>query len=300
MKFKTRTEKFTEPVTIDGKTHNIERTREFRVPDASRDWDATLDRLIGIGTGAVVFGAMAWSVVSIGSLLSALAPMWLAYTIAIVFDLAWVLAMGMERQLRFEPAKQRIPKIAGWVLLAVSISVIFLHGIRVADVWVAVAGSVIAALAKTLWTMRMWSTTRKLGEKTQAWLVAELDEVDATLAVTIARRKIARTRAKANSEQLALEVNRPSEHREQRTSTTEQPARPVLVQPSNSFSTGNEQRAGTPSMAELARELLVGGTSRDDTVASILRALPNAKLDSVKAEVRRQAKKLDEGTGQYL
>lgn len=297
MKFKTRTERYTEPVTIDGKTHNIERTREFRVPDVPRDWDATLDKAIGFGVVLVVVGALAWSVVSIGSLLSALAPVWLAFLIAGVFDLAWVLAMGMERQLRFEPAKQRVPKIVGWVLLAVSISVIFLHGIRVADLWVALAGSVIAALAKTLWTMRMWSTTRKLSAKAQGWLVAELDEVEATLAVTIAQRKIARTRSRADAELRALGAEQPAEHER---AAREQPARPVLVQPSTSVLTGHEQRAGTPSMAELAREQLVGGASRDDVVASILRALPDAKPESVKAEVRRQTRKLDEGTGQYL
>ncbi|WP_060176892.1 hypothetical protein [Streptomyces sp. IMTB 1903] len=84
---------------------------------------------------------------------------------------------------------------------------------------------------------------------------------------------------------------------------TEQAARPVLARPEQPASTppttGHEQRAGAPSMAELAREQLASGTSRPDVVASILQALPDANPDSVKAEVRRQAKKL-EGVGQYL
>ncbi|PWK67189.1 hypothetical protein BCL76_10994 [Streptomyces sp. CG 926] len=92
------------------------------------------------------------------------------------------------------------------------------------------------------------------------------------------------------------------EHPEQ-PSTHPEHARPVLARPEQQASTpllaGDEQRAATPSMAELAREQLASGTSRPDVVASILQAMPNAKPESVKAEVRRQAKKL-EGTGQYL
>lgn len=204
MKFKTKTETFTEPVTIDGKTHTIERTREFRVPDAPPDWDELRSRAGALGTGLVVVGALAWSVVSIGSLLSALAPTWLAYTIAAVFDLAWILAMNTEHELRFEPAKQRVPKRFGWALLGVSVAVIFVHGLQVADVVVAVAGSVIAILAKLLWNMRVWATTRELGETTRGWLNAELDEAHAALAITTQRRKIARVRARAGAELRAL------------------------------------------------------------------------------------------------
>ena len=54
-------------------------------------------------------------------------------------------------------------------------------------------------------------------------------------------------------------------------------------------------------MAELAREQLASGASKADVVASILQAVPTAKPDSVKAEVRRQARKLEQdSTGQYL
>lgn len=205
MKFRTRTEPFTEDVTIDGKTHKVERTREFRVPDAPRDWDQIRSRAGAVGTGLVVVGALAWSVVSIGSLLSALAPTWLAYTIAAVFDLAWILAMNLEHELRFEPAKQHVPKLFGWALLAVSVAVIFVHGLQVADVVVALAGSTIAVLAKLLWNMRVWATTRELGEATRGWLNADMDEAHATLAMITQRRKIALVRARADAALRALD-----------------------------------------------------------------------------------------------
>lgn len=308
MKFRTRTEPFTEDVTIDGKTHKVERTREFRVPDAPRDWDQIRSWAGAVGTGLVVVGALAWSVVSIGSLLSALAPTWLAYTIAAVFDLAWILAMNLEHELRFEPAKQRVPKLFGWALLAVSVAVIFVHGLQVADVVVAIAGSTIAVLAKLLWNMRVWATTRELGEATRGWLNADMDEAHATLAMITQRRKIALVRARADAALRALGAEHPTEHRaEQLASTPEQPARPLLVQPSTTSTqpssgvlTGREQRASTPSIAEQAREQLRAGASRDDVVASILRARPDAKPDVVKAEVRRQLKKLNDGTGLYI
>ncbi|KOU97416.1 hypothetical protein ADK91_32820 [Streptomyces sp. XY511] len=96
------------------------------------------------------------------------------------------------------------------------------------------------------------------------------------------------------------------EHPEQpstRAEHPEQPAHPVLARPEQQASTppptGREQRAATPSMADLAREQLASGASRPDVVASILQAMPTAKPESVKAEVRRQAKKL-ESVGPYL
>ncbi|MFD9118850.1 hypothetical protein [Streptomyces bottropensis] len=102
-------------------------------------------------------------------------------------------------------------------------------------------------------------------------------------------------------EQASTEAEQPSTHVEH----TEQGARPVLVkteQPTSTpLLTGHEHPSTAPSMAELAREQLATGTSRPDVVANILQAIPTAKPDSVKAEVRRQAKKLEQdGTGQYL
>ncbi|MEU6114902.1 GIY-YIG nuclease family protein [Streptomyces sp. NPDC047117] len=56
--------------------------------------------------------------------------------------------------------------------------------------------------------------------------------------------------------------------------------------------TGHEQRS---SLAELAREQLASGASKEEAADQILKVLPTAKPESVKAEVRRQARKLPGG-----
>ncbi len=190
MRSRTRTEKYVEYVEVGGESRPVELTRQVPVEAEPRDWDRLRERGGMVATGLVVVGALAWSVASIGSLLSALGPVWLAYTVAVVFDLAWVLAMNLEHELRFEPRKQRVPKVFGWVLLAVSVSVIFLHGIQAASWAVALSGSVIAILAKLLWNMRVWAKSRKLGDKTQGWLNSKLDDIHAEHAVAVAKRKI--------------------------------------------------------------------------------------------------------------
>lgn len=189
-------------VTVGDTTRTVEIPGE--TTHAPADWDRARQTGATAGTGVVVAGALAWSVYAIGSLLSDLAPPALAYAIAAVFDLAWILCMGYEYELRFTPSRQRAPRVLGWVLLAVSVATIFVHGLYVADAVVALAGSVIAVLAKVLWHMRVHVGRRELSPAVQAWVDAELDDAAAVLLVVGARRRAARAQAKAREEVAAL------------------------------------------------------------------------------------------------
>ncbi|MEU1733335.1 hypothetical protein [Streptosporangium sp. NPDC020145] len=284
----------TKPHTINGKTYNVP-------VDEPLDLDALADRVIVGITGFVLVGAVTWSTLSIGELLSPLTFTWTAYLVAAVFDLLWVAFMLLEFRNRFDAKKRRLPMWGGWLALLVSMAAVFAHGLQVAGVVVAIFGAVISLMAKSLWAMTMAIHTRKLSREDARWLAQARDEqyMRRAIAVTSVEMVRAEQRVQAIQARTSTPEQLASSEHEQ-PSTPEQPARPLLAQPSSSVLTGHEQRAGTPSIAEQARELLASGASRDDVVASILRALPDAKPESVKAEVRRQAKKLDEGTGLYL
>lgn len=300
-----RTESYVEPYTVNGVTRDVTKFRTVREPV---DLDAIADKAIVGITVFVLLGAVTWSTISIGELLSPLTFTWTAYLVAAVFDLLWVAFMLLEFRNRFDVKKRHLPMWGGWLALAGSMAAVFTHGLQVAGVVVAIFGAAISFLAKSLWAMTMAIHTRKLSPEAAQWIAQTMDEQYVRRASAV--MSVGMIRAEQHVQAIRARTSTPeqptsSEH--EQPSTPEQPARPLLVPvraaergPSTSVLTGHEQRAGTPSMAEMARELLVGGASRDDVVASILQALPDAKPDSVKAEVRRQLRKLDEGTGQYL
>jgi len=308
------------PKTINGKTHNVEEKYTEDVPQLPRDMDASIIKVVTRAVCVVIVGAITWSTVSIGALLSEAAPAWAAYLVAGVFDLAWVVCMAVEWLARFDPQRAKTPKVAGWVALAVSMSAIFAHGWMAASWVVGATGALVSALAKGLWFVVMKFHAVELDPSTKAWVEAERSEVNGQRALFAVQRQLNRSRQAMADEEVALRFGRPTlevEQAEQPASTpseqpssTEQPARPVLVQteqhPSTPRLTGHEQpstplagMSTAPSMAELARELLAQGASKEVAAARIMAAVPNAKPDSVKAEVRRQLRKLEQGGG-YL
>ncbi|MFM9620826.1 protein transporter Sec31 [Streptomyces turgidiscabies] len=296
------------PHVINGKAHQVKERYDVEVPVPPKDWDSIVLNAVMAATCLVVVGAVAWSTVSIGDLLSQAAPTWVSYLVAGVFDLAWITCMATEWLSRYDTNKAKLPKVAGWFALAVSMGAIFTHGNLAGSFWVGVFGAVVSALAKGMWLVVMRHTAKDLDGKARQWVEAETAEVNAQLAMAAVTRQLNRTRARAADELAA--IGQPStlvveraEH--EQAEHTEQAARPVLAKVEQPTSTppltGHEHPSTTPSMAELAREQLASGASRPDVVASILQAIPTAKPDSVKAEVRRQAKKLEQdGTGQYL
>ncbi|MFI5640318.1 protein transporter Sec31 [Streptomyces goshikiensis] len=301
---KTRSKQRTRlvPHVINGKEHEVKEQYEVEFPVLPKDWDDLVLKAVLATTCAVIVGAVAWSTVSIGDLLSQAAPTWVSYLVAGVFDLAWIICMATEWLSRYDPRKAKLPRAAGWVALAISMGAIFTHGNVAGSVWVGVFGAVVSALAKGMWLVVMRHTARDLDGKARQWVEAETAEVNAQLAMITVTRQLNRTRARAADELAAL--GQPSTLVVERAAPStehEHPehARPVLARPEQQASTppltGHEHPSTAPSMAELAREQLASGTSRPDVVASILQAMPDAKKESVQAEVRRQARKLESG-----
>lgn len=178
------------PVTRNGRTHYVEEPAQL--PPLTPD--EMIMRAVGAATAVVVLGALVWSTVSVGAMLAAVAPAWAAYMIAAVFDLTWIVAMATEYVLRFEPARQKIPKTIGWFALLISMGAIFTHGALLDLPWIGAFGALVSALAKGLWWLMMFATSRRLDKDTQAWLTAELGEVHAKRAEQMAVAKVERER----------------------------------------------------------------------------------------------------------
>jgi DNA-directed RNA polymerase specialized sigma24 family protein len=177
-------------VTRNGRTHYVE--EPAKLPPLTPD--EMILRAVGAATAVVVLGALIWSTVSVGGMLDQVAPAWAAYMIAAIFDLTWIVAMATEYILRFEPLRQRVPKAIGWIALLISMGAIFTHGALLNAPWIGAFGALVSALAKGLWWLLMFATSRRLDADTQAWLSLELGEVHAKRAEQLAVAKVERER----------------------------------------------------------------------------------------------------------
>jgi len=104
---------------------------------------------------ALITLAVAWTLVAVGGLLDTQAPSWVAYSAGALFDLVWVSAMLHERAHRRSASASRTPTILGWVLLAVSVAAVLVHGLAATTIPIAVIGAVIPILGKLTLQMAM-------------------------------------------------------------------------------------------------------------------------------------------------
>ena len=201
------------PVERDGKQHLV--PQAFRVP---RDYDAMALTAVLAAASLAVAGAITWSTVAIGGLLSGVAPVWAAYLVAGVFDLAWIVCLILEWLCRFDRARAALPVACGWVALGLSVCLITLHGASNGGTalmagtvdWsgrgtvLGACGGAVSVIAKGMATVVMRHTSVAMDPASEAWLSAERAEVNATLAVTAARRQLTRTQSRIATETLAL------------------------------------------------------------------------------------------------
>lgn len=206
-------------VTRNGRTHHVE--EPAKLPPLTPD--EIIMRAVGAATAIAVTGALIWSTVSVGAMLALVAATWAAYMIAGIFDLTWIVAMATEYVLRFEPDRQKIPKRIGWFSLLISMGAIFTHGALLGLPWIGAFGALVSALAKGLWWLLMFATTRRLDKDTQAWLTAELGEVHAKRAEQMAVAKVERERERYS-------LNQPPEPPQVTVSRTVNPPQSTPVQ----------------------------------------------------------------------
>jgi hypothetical protein len=189
---KTTTQKRTRqvPKTIGGTTHLIDQKYTEDVPELPPDLDGIALAGVISAVSAILLGAIIWSTISIGSLLSAVAPPWAAYMVAVAFDLSWIICLVLDWLSRFDKKRARLPRTAGWIALAVSMVLIALHGSLAGSVVVGIAGAVVSAIAKGLWTVVMNHMSVEMDQDTAAWVDKDRQKKNAMMAVLSAQGQL--------------------------------------------------------------------------------------------------------------
>jgi hypothetical protein len=202
VKYRLKTEHYTEPHTREGITVPIRKTRLVEVPALPRDWDTTAVKTATALVMLLTTFAVVWSTWSIGSLLHG----GIGYVAATVFDIAWAVCLILEWMARFDRTKRAFPRGLGWVLLVCTMAVIFWHGLILGSVSMAVAGAMVSAFAKLLWLGVMKHIDRKLSPEDEQWVAAQISAANAKRAIAGVRRQVARDEHRAALELLAMEA----------------------------------------------------------------------------------------------
>lgn len=204
-RFRKRKSEHEVPHTVGGQTYMVTEPQETLQVVQPVDLDEIVRNLLVVITCAVVLGALAWSTVAIGGLLTTMAPAWVSYTVAVVFDLTWVACMAAEWLMRYDRKRAAAPRRAGWAALAVSVAAIAVHGYQMTgEAVIGSVGGIVSVLAKGLWMVSMLISARRLSPLDQQWYEKAASAADAQLALAVAQRKLARTRARVEQERAAL------------------------------------------------------------------------------------------------
>nr|WSX52219.1 hypothetical protein OG409_26785 [Streptomyces sp. NBC_00974] len=286
--------------TIDGTTNQVSEPFTVPTPKLPRDKDAIA--LVGVSglVLALTVVAIVWSTYSIGQLLGG-GP---GYAAGMVFDVAWLSVLVLEYLARFDPAKRDFPRKVGLGLVLVAAAAIFLHGMQAGSWEMAAVGAAVSLVSKALWWAVFKHIDKDLSPADSQWVAAEMSKANAKLAIAGVRRQAAKAEVAARLELLAAErdLNEIAglDHSmgSNEVITAEQvrehegPSR--LREPAlNSANTVREPVEQGVSVAHLARVELTAGASKKEAVEAILARVPDAKLTSVEATVRRERNKLD-------
>ncbi|WP_416975642.1 protein transporter Sec31 [Streptomyces sp. 4F14] len=192
------------PHTVDGETELVEDTQYIEVPVPPRDWDALVRTAVTIGAVVLVTASLVWTTTSVGALLAMATIAAVAYAAGVAFDASWILCMGAEWLLRYDPDRAAVPRRAGHFALAISMGAVYAHG-QLSGEWVVGAvGAAVSALAKGGWMIAMRVHARPLDPRTQQWVAKRRAAVDGQLAMIPVRRELQRGQALIDAEQRSL------------------------------------------------------------------------------------------------
>ncbi|MFG3311853.1 protein transporter Sec31 [Streptomyces albidoflavus] len=197
MKRRTRTIERTllVPHTIDGRTEMVLDKQQIEVPEPPRDWDHLVLNAV---TGAVLIvtvACIAWSTVSIGSLLERVAPHpAAAYAAALVFDAGWLVCLALEWLSRYDAARAAGPKKWGRIALVVAMVAIAAHGFLDDQKAIGIIAALVSGIAKGLWSLTLAQYAKPLDNLTQQWVDQQRARAGAELAMVAVQRQLQRSR----------------------------------------------------------------------------------------------------------
>ncbi|MEV7154888.1 protein transporter Sec31 [Streptomyces misionensis] len=192
------------PHTVDGETEMVLDREIIEVPAPPPDWDQRVRTAVTIGAAILVTVSITWTTASVGALLAMSTIAVVAYAAGIAFDATWIMCMGAEWLLRYDPKRAALPRRAGYWALAVSMGAVFAHGYLTREWVVGLVGALVSALAKGGWTIAMRVHARPLDPRTQQWVAKRRAAVDGQLAMIPIRRELQRGQHLIAAEQHAL------------------------------------------------------------------------------------------------
>ncbi|MFC8515503.1 protein transporter Sec31 [Streptomyces sp. NPDC057257] len=192
------------PHTVDGETEMVLDTEILEVPAPPADWDQRVRTAVTAGAAILVTASLVWTTTSVGELLSRSTVAAVAYTAGVAFDASWILCMGAEWLLRYDPDRAALPRRAGHAALAVSMGAVYANGHLSGEWTVGAVGAAVSALAKGGWMIAMRVHARPLDARTQQWVAKRRASVDGQLALIPIRRELQRGQAMVDAEQRSL------------------------------------------------------------------------------------------------
>lgn len=277
MKTRTVRRKQLVPHTVDGQTELVLDEFDVEVPLPPRDWDSVVRAGVTAIACALVTVSLVWTTASIGDLLSLATVAAVAYAAGVAFDLTWIMCMGVEWLLRYDPDRAAIAKRAGNVALVISMAAVFAHGRHFGQWPVGAAGAAVSLLAKGGWAIAMRVHARPLDSRTAQWVAKRRAAVDGQLAMIPVRRELLRGEALVEAERQARTAE--SGGSADPDPSTDRPRPSGSAAPDRSLSTKDGVRTvwdrGVRTKDEAVRETaaLLGRPVSPDTVERYLRDL---------------------------
>ncbi|MEU8968130.1 protein transporter Sec31 [Streptomyces monashensis] len=192
------------PHTVDGETEMVLDREIIQVPAPPADWDQRVRTAVTVGAAILVTVSITWTTASVGALLAMSTVAAVAYAAGLAFDATWIMCMGAEWLLRYDPKRAALPRRAGHWALTVSMGAVFAHGYLSHEWIVGAVGALVSALAKGGWMIAMRVHARPLDARTQQWVTKRRATVDGQLAMIPIRRELQRGQAMLDAEQRAL------------------------------------------------------------------------------------------------
>ncbi|MFI9026354.1 hypothetical protein [Streptomyces sp. NPDC053560] len=179
-----------ETTVIDGQAETREVEFDEWVPVPPRDWDLIVLRAVTAVAVVVTLLAVSGTTASIGGLLDTIVPALIAYSIAAIFDVSWLVCIAVEWLERFDPDRARIARNCGWVALGISMGTVIAFGHHHEETVAGIAGAAVSLLAKGLCALVLRYYAVPLSPGVAFWLRRRREKIAARMAVSAQLRRL--------------------------------------------------------------------------------------------------------------
>lgn len=184
-----------ETTTINGVPETEEVPYTAWEPAPPRDWDGLILRgatCVAVGVSVL---AVTSTAASIGGLLDKLVLAPIAYGVACIFSVSWLVCQALEYVARLEPERARKARRAGWIFLLVSMGAVVAFGADKDELVAGGVGAVVDLIAKGLCVLVLEQYAVPLSRGVSHWLRRRKEKLTADAAVTGHRQRLDRVEA---------------------------------------------------------------------------------------------------------